>query len=193
MERISRGGTRINQWSHAPRTDEEARRVVRPSPDLAYSACVYDLAQGPLHVTAAAWDDYMSVSVFAANSDNIFVQNDREAPNGVDFVLVRAGAAVPSGAVQVVESPSRRESSCKDVSRRRLNASLRPQPRARTTSANKTNADEENRRENDGEREDEEATVAGWSRSSLGASADRRKRTCSRRRAGRSGVRGGDV
>ncbi len=108
MERISRGGTRINQWSHAPRTDEEARRVVRPSPDLAYSACVYDLAQGPLHVTAAAWDDYMSVSVFAANSDNIFVQNDREAPNGVDFVLVRAGAAAPSGAVQVVESPSRR-------------------------------------------------------------------------------------
>lgn len=108
MERISRGGTRINEWIHAPRMTEEARRVVRPSPDLAYSACIYDLSQGPLHVTAAAWDDYMSVSVFAANSDNIFVQNDREAPNGVDFVLIRSGAAAPAGAAQIVESPSQR-------------------------------------------------------------------------------------
>jgi uncharacterized membrane protein len=108
MDRISRGGTRINQWLHAPRVNEDARRVVRPSPDLAYSACVYDLADGPLHVTAAPWDDYMSVSVFAANSDNIFVVNDHEAPNGVDFVLIRAGDERPEGVAQVVESPSRR-------------------------------------------------------------------------------------
>ncbi|MEZ6023624.1 MAG: DUF1254 domain-containing protein [Hyphomonadaceae bacterium] len=108
MDRISRDGERINVWSHPPRTSEESRRVVRPSPDLAYSACVYDLADGPLHVTAAAWDDYMSVSVFAANSDNIFVVNDRQAPEGVDFVLVRRGEAAPEGATQVVESPSQR-------------------------------------------------------------------------------------
>lgn len=108
MERISRGGQLVNQWSHPPRTSEQSRRVVRPSPDLAYSACVYDLSDGPLRVTASAWDDYMSVSVFAANSDNIFVQNDRQAPNGVDFVLVRRGDAHPAGAGQIVESPSAR-------------------------------------------------------------------------------------
>jgi uncharacterized membrane protein len=108
MKRISRGGERINRWSHPPRTSERSRTVVRPSPDLAYSACVYDLGDGPVRVTAARWDDYMSVSVFAANSDNIFVQNDRQAPGGVDFVLARKGEAPPANAKQVVVSPSRR-------------------------------------------------------------------------------------
>ena len=74
---------------------------MRPSPDLAYSACVYDLSAGPIRVTAAAWDDYMSVSAFAANSDNFFVSNDREAPNGVDFTLIRAGDEKPADAVVV--------------------------------------------------------------------------------------------
>jgi uncharacterized membrane protein len=106
MARISRDGTSINVWIHAPRVSETSRRVVRPSPDLAYSSCVYDLSSGPIRVTAAAWDDYMSVSVFAENSDNFFVINDRQAPNGVDFILIRAGEAKPDGAAMVVESPS---------------------------------------------------------------------------------------
>ena len=50
----------------------------------------------------------MSVSAFAANSDNFFVINDRQAPNGVDFTLVREGDAAPPGAVMIVESPSTR-------------------------------------------------------------------------------------
>lgn len=108
IERISRDGAMMNQWIHPPRTSEESRRVVRPSPDLAYSACVYDLKDGPLHVTASAWDDYMSVSVFAANSDNIFVQNDRQAPNGVEFILVRRGQPAPETQLHIVESPSDR-------------------------------------------------------------------------------------
>ncbi|MGH8239087.1 MAG: DUF1254 domain-containing protein, partial [Steroidobacteraceae bacterium] len=82
--------------------------VVRPSPDLAYSACVYDLSEGPVRVIASAWDDYMSVSVFAHNSDNIFVINDRQAPEGVELAIVRKGAPHPAGAQLVVESPSRR-------------------------------------------------------------------------------------
>lgn len=108
MKRVSRDGTSINQWNHGQRVTAESRRVVRPSPDLAYSACVYDLGNGPIHVTAAAWDDYMSVSAFAANSDNFFVINDRQAPNGVDFVLVKEGEAAPADAAMVVESPSTR-------------------------------------------------------------------------------------
>ena len=108
MKRVSRDGASINTWIHAPRVSEESRRVVRPSPDLAYSACVYDLSNGPIRITAAAWDDYMSVSAFAANSDNFFVINDREAPEGVDLVLIRAGDEKPAGAAMVVESPSTR-------------------------------------------------------------------------------------
>jgi uncharacterized membrane protein len=108
MKRISRGGEFINKWSHPPRTSTKSRTVVRPSPDLAYSACVYDLAAGPVRVTASAWGDYMSVSVFARNSDNIFVINDRQAPAGVDLTIVRKGAPHPAGAPLVIESPSRR-------------------------------------------------------------------------------------
>ena len=108
MKRISRGGDLVNKWSHPPRTSAKSRTVVRPSPDLAYSACVYDLSEGPVRVTASAWDDYMSVSVFAHNSDNIFVINDRQAPAGVDLIILRRGAPRPAGAQLVVESPSRR-------------------------------------------------------------------------------------
>ncbi|HET6583929.1 MAG TPA: DUF1254 domain-containing protein [Nannocystaceae bacterium] len=108
MKRVSREGTSINRWNHGKRVSETSRRVVRPSPDLAYSACVYDLSDGPIRVTAAAWDDYMSVSAFAANSDNFFVINDRQAPNGVDFTLVREGEPKPADAAMVVESPSTR-------------------------------------------------------------------------------------
>lgn len=108
MDRISQNGERVNRWSHPARTSQNSRNVVRPSPDLAYSACVYDLAAGPVHVTAAPWDDYMSVSVFAHNSDNIFVVNDRQAPAGVDLYIVAKGAPRPAAAGLVVESPSRR-------------------------------------------------------------------------------------
>ncbi len=109
MKRISRGGERVNQWVHAPRTSEKSRTVVRPSPDLAYSSCIYDLSRGPVHVTAAAWDDYMSVSVFAANSDNVFVINDREAPRGTDLLIFKDGQAIPAGnAARKVLSPSTR-------------------------------------------------------------------------------------
>lgn len=108
MDRISRHGKAVNQWSHPPRTSEKSRNVVRPSPDLAYSACVYDLKDGPVHVTVAAWTDYMSVSMFQHNSDNFFVINDRQAPEGVDLMLIERGAAHPAGAKLVVESPSRR-------------------------------------------------------------------------------------
>lgn len=108
MKRLSRDGALLNTWIHAPRVSERSRAVVRPSPDLAYSACVYDLEDGPVRVRVAAWDDYMSVSMFQSNTDNFFTKNDRSADAGVDLVLVKKGRKPPEGAGFVVESPSRR-------------------------------------------------------------------------------------
>lgn len=107
MERISGDGTRINQFSFAPRTTKDSRGVVRPSPDLAYASCVYDLSQGPLLVSAAPSPDqgYVSLSVFAANTDNIAALDTTRYPQGVRFVLARKRQAVPDG-VMVIESPS---------------------------------------------------------------------------------------
>jgi uncharacterized membrane protein len=106
MKRLSGGGRAVNQFVFAPRTTETSRGVVRPAPDLAYGACVYNLAKGPLRVHGApSGGDYMSIWVFQANSDNIFVENDRQAPTGIDFVLAKKDQATPAGA-RVVISPS---------------------------------------------------------------------------------------
>jgi len=106
MERIGAGAA--NAWAHAPRVTEASRNVVRPSPDLAYSACVYDLSHGPVRISAGAWDAYMSLSLYSANSDNYFVLSDRESPGGIEIVLVRNARDAPQGANQIVVSPSRR-------------------------------------------------------------------------------------
>jgi uncharacterized membrane protein len=104
MRRI--GGA--NAWAHAPRVTEAARAIVRPSPDLAYSACVYDLSRGPVRIAAGAWDAYMSLSLYGADSDNFFVVSDREAPDGIEVIVVRRARDAPDDAENVVVSPSGR-------------------------------------------------------------------------------------
>lgn len=106
-KRVSAG--HVNQWHLGDRVTEASRAIVRPSPDFAYSACAFDLAEGPITVHVAPWEDYWSLSLYQANSDNFFVLNDREAREGGDIVLVRRGSAPPEGATgRVVESPSER-------------------------------------------------------------------------------------
>lgn len=107
MDRIGGNGDRVNVWTHARRTSIASRNIVRPSPDLAYSSCVYDLSKGPVRITAPRWDDYASLSIFAANTDNFYVINDRQMPpGGADVVLIKKGAAKPATRSVVVESPS---------------------------------------------------------------------------------------
>lgn len=108
MDRISQDSAAVNQWRHGQRATGKSRRIVRPSPDLANSSCVYDLSDGPVRIRVAPGDGYMSVSLYAANSDNYFVVNDRNAPDGFDMILYRRGQPRPAGAALVVESPSRR-------------------------------------------------------------------------------------
>lgn len=108
MSRLSDDWSRLNRWTHAPRVSAQSRGVVRPSPDLAYSACVFDLSDGPVRIAAKAWPHYMSLSLYGANTDNFLVISDREAPDGVDIVLARPGQRLPRDGRAVVLSPSRR-------------------------------------------------------------------------------------
>lgn len=113
MERVSQGGRRVNTWVHAPRVTENSRSVVRPSPDLAYSVCVYDLNSGPVEISIEPWGDYMSLSLFAANTDNFYTLNDRAMPEGgARVILRRQSQTLSSGeserAFAVVDSPSGR-------------------------------------------------------------------------------------
>lgn len=106
IERIGAEG--YNVWRSAPRITAAAREIPRPSPDFAYFACAYDLDEGPLSIRAAPWAGYWSLSLYAANSDNYYVIDDRETDYDARITLVRAGRRPPDDALNVVFSPSRR-------------------------------------------------------------------------------------
>lgn len=81
-----------------PRPNAQSRTVVRPSPDILYATCPYDLSKGPLRVTAAVphWT-YWSVSAFDSATNNFFVRNDRQiAGNSIELLLVRPHQAWPA-------------------------------------------------------------------------------------------------
>jgi uncharacterized membrane protein len=102
------GAVSMNHIQHAPLPDSEWRTVVMPSPDLLYSACAYDVSDRPLLITAEVPESYWSVSAFAANTDNFFVQNDRTAINHRVRVVFasRPGLQDPGGGT-VVQVPSK--------------------------------------------------------------------------------------
>lgn len=82
----------VNEMIHMPPTTAASRSVVRPSPDLLYSAVIYDVRDGPLRIDALVPATYWSISFFANNTDNYFVTNDRAIGEGpASFVLAGPG------------------------------------------------------------------------------------------------------
>lgn len=103
MKRVSAGG--VNRFTHSPLATAAARKIVRPSPDLAYSSCPFDVSDGPVLIDAVPVPaPYWSLSIFDSHTDAVFVRNALQA-KGQPFKLAiaRAGQAVPAGyeAVQV--------------------------------------------------------------------------------------------
>jgi uncharacterized membrane protein len=101
-----------NQAAFPETVTAKSRTVVMPSPDMLYSVCAFDLRDGPVRVQAApALSNYWSIALYAANSDNFFVRNDRQSQgHPVDLWLVapspdKPQKPVPPGS-EVVVSPS---------------------------------------------------------------------------------------
>lgn len=109
MEQIAGGA---NRALPAPRADASTRAVVRPSPDLLYTACVFDVSARPLRITAPVQDSYVSVSGFAADTDNFFAINDAELEPGAggtkrfDLIVARPGATGLPAGTRVITAPS---------------------------------------------------------------------------------------
>lgn len=101
-----------NRAAFPPPVSTKVRTVVMPSPDLLYSVCVYDLTAGPVHISAnPGLSSYWSIALYAANSDNFFVINDRAAAGKpVDLWLVSEdGKSIKDGRAagsRLVVSPS---------------------------------------------------------------------------------------
>lgn len=103
---------RVNSISHGDRATEESRAIVKPSPDLLYSTCSFDVSRRPLKiVTGAPADTYWSVALYADNTDNFFVLNDTKA-NGQAATIIVLGpgqsAPVDTAGTITVTSPSTR-------------------------------------------------------------------------------------
>lgn len=70
-ERIG-GQVPLHTWQMSARITPQTQTIVRPSPDLAYAICVIDLSDGPVEVSVPTWPEYGSLSVFDANTDNVY-------------------------------------------------------------------------------------------------------------------------
>jgi uncharacterized membrane protein len=90
-----------------PPTDHEQRRVVMPSPDLLYALCRLDLGDRGARISAdPKTPHYWSVALYAANSDNFHVINDRQLHGRpLDLVVLPPGTPAAPGAVV---APTRR-------------------------------------------------------------------------------------
>jgi uncharacterized membrane protein len=100
----------VNTIHHGARPNARIHGVVRPSPDLLYSVCPFDLSQGPLRVRSPIpTGTYWSVSAFDAETNNFFVRNDRQEKNSVvDFLLVQDGTHPITEGMPVVVAPGPR-------------------------------------------------------------------------------------
>ncbi|MBI1392817.1 MAG: DUF1254 domain-containing protein [Alphaproteobacteria bacterium] len=112
MGRVMGGvAARAGDWNrmvHAPPPSPDARTIVRPSPDLLYSICAYDLADGPVAIETGATEGYFSISFYDGATNNFRTENDDTLDaDRASMTIVRAGDAAPTGTT-TVRSPSER-------------------------------------------------------------------------------------
>jgi len=90
MERIETMGAATGSVRHAPRVTAENQTIVRASPDILYSVCLFDLADGPIRVDATWPTDgnYASVSFYDANTNNFAVASDRDIDSDASSLML---------------------------------------------------------------------------------------------------------
>jgi uncharacterized membrane protein len=102
VDRLAAAGG-LNHMLHAPLPTSGRKTIVRPSPDLAYSSCPFDLSKGPLLIEVAPVPaPYWSLSVFDERTDVAFVRNSRDTRGGPIRILLGRGVGKgPAGVERV--------------------------------------------------------------------------------------------
>jgi uncharacterized membrane protein len=81
----NRGG--YNHLVVSPIADDSSRSVVRPSPDLLYASCIYNLEEGPVLIEAQVPERYWSMQFYQMNTDNYAgITNQRDERHRVGTV-----------------------------------------------------------------------------------------------------------
>ena len=99
--RVSAAG--VNRFTFAPLATAASRSIVRPSPDLAYSVCPFDLARAPLLIDVPPVPSvYWSLSVFDAETNVAFVRNNSDSSGqAIHVAVVQASQPVPANYTRV--------------------------------------------------------------------------------------------
>ncbi len=102
-------GVPLHGFSLSPRITPKTQTIVRPSPDLAYSICRFDLSSGPVFIEGAKWDGYGSLTIFDAHTDAVFITSlDKKDSKPNSVVLSMEGQSNISkngSAIAVLSKP----------------------------------------------------------------------------------------
>jgi uncharacterized membrane protein len=98
MERIGARGT-VNSFGFGEMATADNQPIVRPSPDLVYSSCVFDISKGPVLINVRPVPEaYWSISIFDARTDVAAVRSDRDTGGKpARLALLRQGGKAPAG------------------------------------------------------------------------------------------------
>ncbi|MGB5076672.1 MAG: DUF1254 domain-containing protein [Sphingorhabdus sp.] len=98
MKKIG-GRSAENEFAFGQMATASNQPIVRPSPDLSYSTCIFDVSKGPVLVDVAAVPGhYWSVSIFDARTDAVAVRSDRDTGDKpAKLALMRPGQKPPGG------------------------------------------------------------------------------------------------
>lgn len=105
MAAMEERGVPLHGFVLSPRITPETQTVVRPSPDLAYSICRFDLSAAPdgIRVRAGVYDGMSSISVFDDQTVNIatvrvgsepaeFILTGQDQPAETAIPAIRSGS-----------------------------------------------------------------------------------------------------
>jgi len=101
LDKMAARGTPVNGFSLGPRTTPQTQTVVRPSPDMAYSACRFDLTRAPrgLRVRMNASPGYASLSFFDSATNNFLIVRGEGATREVVLLAPGSSTTIPDTAV----------------------------------------------------------------------------------------------
>ena len=98
MERIGAGG-QVNRFAFAKPSTSYYQPIVRPSPALSYSSCVFDISKGPVLIDVEPVPGhYWAVGIYDARTDVAAVRGDRETGGKpARLALLHKGEKAPAG------------------------------------------------------------------------------------------------
>jgi len=104
-------GMKIGAFTLVPKSTPQTQNVVRPSPDLSYSVCLFDFDEnpGPLDIRAAAWRDMGSLSFYDADTNNFArYRIDEDAKSGSVIMYPPDTSMVEHSGAHSVTAPTKR-------------------------------------------------------------------------------------